>query len=105
MLAEASDYRNRVERHLQQYRPKQYAVAKKDGSLNEHVDSLAEGIANWVNSQQPSEDSLKGLNPEERAVELNTARMFAESDALREYLPRDEASEALIGPTGGYEDP
>ena len=105
MLAEASDYRNRVERHLQQYRPKQYAAAKKAGHLDEQVNSLAEGIADIVNQLQPDPKELEGLSSVAKANRLASAKMFAESDAMREMLPRDEASEALIGPTGGYEDP
>lgn len=104
MQVEPEDYEKRVANHLQTYRPKQYAQAKKDGSLDSQVKSLSAGIADWVNSQQPKDEDLKNLNPQERANKLRQAQMFAESDALRELLPRDEATEKLIGPTGGYED-
>lgn len=104
MKVEPQDYQARVLSHLQKYRPQQVAAAKKDGSLNDQVQSLSTGIADWVNSQLPSEESLQGLSPQDRAKQMNQATMFAESEALRELLPRDEESEKQIGPTGGYED-
>jgi len=56
--------------------------------------------------EQPvaDEQSLKDLPPNERLQRLLQAKNLAQSEALRELLPRDEASEKLIGPSGGYED-
>ena len=105
MQAETKDYTKLVENHLRQYRPKEYAAQKKSGDLDRQVNSLAEGIADIVNQLQPDPKELEGLSPVAKANRLASAKMFAESDAMREMLPRDEASEALIGPTGGYEDP
>lgn len=105
MTVDPEDYGQRVLTHLRRYRPKQYAAAKRDGSLREQVKSLAESIADWINSQLPSEDNLKGLSQHEKLRKHIEALRFAESDALRELLPRDEETDALIGHSGGYEDP
>src|SRR5690348_3092617 len=102
--ARSNAYRNRTEKHLKTYRPKMYRNMQKAGSLNDHVESLSESIANWINASQPKEESLRSLTEEERQRELNTAFVIAESEALREYLPRDEKEEELIGPNGGYVD-
>jgi hypothetical protein len=102
--ADPQDYEKRVLRHLKECRPKEYARRKKDGSLNSYANSLAEGIADWVNSQLPKAEDLKSLGPAEQAWRFQEARMFAESDALREYFPRDETTEKEIGPNGGYVD-
>jgi hypothetical protein len=78
---------------------------RKSNELDSHVESLANSIANLVNrlerretAQQPNEDLEDALRRQRSAL------MMAESDALREYLPRDEESEGKIGPSGGYED-
>ena len=68
-------------------------LSKNDGS--------AESIAAWVNSQIHDEQERMGP---ETTLRLQQSTLYsAESDALREYLPRDERDE-LIGPSGGYED-
>ncbi|HEX4080094.1 MAG TPA: hypothetical protein VHX61_14610 [Rhizomicrobium sp.] len=90
--------------HLRKYRPKQVAAAKADGSLNDQVSSLSESIANWVNSQLPDEKEQAAMDPATRQAQMNSALRFAESDAQRELLPRDEAADVLIGPNGGYVD-
>ena len=100
MAVSASKYRKRVEEHLRRYRPKEYRTAKGEGTLQSWVDNLAAGIAEWVNTQVPPEmEGQSSTNTRERETSL----AIAESEALREYLPRDE-NEGRIGPSGGYED-
>jgi hypothetical protein len=66
------------------------------------VNELAVSIANWVNSQIPR--VTEGESSEATPRKQHCALLMAESDAFREYLPRDERDEELIGPSGGYED-
>lgn len=105
LLSEPRDYKKIVRDHLQKCRPREFARAKQDGSLNNQVSSLANTIFDIVNSQMPKPEELANLSPLERANRLSQARIFAESEAMREVLPRDEETESLIGPSGGYEDP
>lgn len=102
--ANPEEFRARVQKHLEEYRPNQVAAAKADGSLNNQVDSLSGAIADWINSQELDPRSLEHLSPEQQQREKISHRLLTESDAMRELLPRDEASEKLIGPSGGYED-
>ena len=103
--AEAKDYQSRLENHLRQNRPRQFRQMRKDGSLSGYVLDLGQQIAEWVNSQEPSEAELKQLPAEERQQARKSAFVMAESEALRELLPRRDDEENLIGPSGGYEDP
>ena len=64
------------------------------------MDDLALGIAEWGNTQVPP--AIEGETLMEKQSRESSLAM-AESDALREYLPRDER-EGRIGPSGGYED-
>jgi hypothetical protein len=98
----ANQYLKRVEEHLRRHRPKEYRKLKASGELNGRVSDLADSIANWVNSQLPRVNPAEPL--EQRNRKEHTVLVLAESDALREYLPRDEKSEREIGPSGGYED-
>lgn len=104
MMVKSEKYQGRVLSHLRRNRPKQASRERAAGTLDETVQDYAEQIANWVNSQLPSEEFLKDMSPLDRQRELNSTKMFAESDAMREVLPRDEASDGLIGPNGGYVD-
>lgn len=102
MRVTAAKYRSTVRAHLRRFRPKEYRRAERDGDLDRRVSDLAESIANWVNSQIPH--VADGENSEAARRKQNSALLSAESDALREYLPRDERDDELIGPSGGYED-
>jgi len=102
MRVTAAKYRSTVQEHLRRFRPEEYKRAKRDGDLDRRVNGLAESIATWVNSQLPS--VVPGESENERLRKEHFALLMAESDAYREYLPRDEREEELIGPNGGYED-
>lgn len=104
MQVSPEDYRSKVLSHLQEHCPKQYREAVKEGSLSRLVDGLCQAIANWVNSQVKDVGPAAPGEPLQNALRRqNSARMMAESDALREYLPRDEASQAQIR-DGAYVD-
>jgi len=98
----AAKYRSTVQEHLRRLRPKEYRRAKRSGDLDRRVNDPAESIANWVNSQMPR--VAEGEISEAMLRKQHSALLMAESDAFREYLPRDERDEDLIGPSGGYED-
>ena len=102
MRVTAAKYRSTVQEHLRRLRPKEYRRAKRDGDLDRRVNDLADSIANWVNSQVSYEQ--EGACSEATRRLQHSALLMAESDALREYLPRDERDQELIGPSGGYED-
>jgi hypothetical protein len=98
----ANTYRNRVKEHLRHYRPTEYKEAQRRRTLDRWIDDLAQSIADWVNSQLAPSVAHSSVHQDPTIRE--TARVFAEAEALREYLPRDEREEGLIGPSGGYED-
>src|SRR5947209_12305242 len=73
--AHPEEFEPRVKAHLEKYRPKQTAAAKKDGTFDSQVQSLSNGIADWINSQQQDPRSLEHLSPEQKAQSENTHRM------------------------------
>ena len=102
MRVTPAKYRTTVKEHLRRFRPKEYKRAKRNGTLDRRVNDLAVSIANWVNSQMPH--VTEGEISEATLRKQRSALLMSESDAFREYLPRDERDEELIGSSGGYED-
>ena len=104
IYVEPEHYMGQMERQLRRNATTSGPRAPEDGAYDQAAD-IAEQVCDRVNAAlQAADEASKDFGFVDRAKAMHTAKVFSESDAIRDALPWDPEELKLIGPSGGYED-